>query len=362
MSSFDYFRKQQEDNNTQNSSSRVPSRPQGWAISLKHNAQDGSTSLSLNLRNIQSVDKDYENVPVDSFEFVVMTAMQMVSANAQSLGFNRVTSNATNKGYFDIAGFDENRTRKDLGLYSSKSMRADKRFWTHPRLYGILRAVNDQNPTAIPQLNQYFGQGALPVVMDLTFDKQNKLMEVIHASRYDLEALVGKSIKVTSSKTAGTVNHHGRNYYQPQFDVTTLTSEEEDKMNSYAKQPIDQLMAFNKAVNKQDDLLAYIFESGLQGENAAQLLDELSDANITTKESATDFINQHGGWVAYTGQQPTTGMPSATPTPQAAPTVAPQTASQTAPQPEPAPAPQATQAPASNDTKMEKLNDDALPF
>ena len=368
MSSFDYFRQQQEENSAQNTSARVPSRPQGWGVTLKHNAQNGDTSLSLNLRSRSDVDQDYVNVPVDSYEFVVMTAMQMGTANAESLGYTRVSSNVTNSGYFDIAGFTEDRTRKDLGLFNQQMLYQEHKYWSQPRLFGILRGLNGQAPASVPQIAQYFGTGAIPVVMDLTFDKQAQLMKVIGVPRYDLKALVGKSIKVTKSQTAGQVKRHGRQYYQPDFQVTTLTADQEAKMNDYAKDVVDQLIAYNKRINTQDDLYAYIFESGLKGTAASQLLDQLSDANITTKEGATEFIQQHGGWTAYTGVQPASPSvtPSVAPTTTPQPQVAPQAAPQVTLQPQPAPAPQpAPQQTEDNDSPMQSLGDSgdtALPF
>lgn len=370
MSSFDYFRQQQEENSAQNTSSRVPSRPQGWGVTLKHNAQNGDTSLSLNLRNRSDADQNYLNVPVDSYEFVVMTAMQMATANAEPMGYTRVSSNVTNSGYFDIAGFTEDRTRKDLGLFNQQLLFQEHKYWSQPRLFGILRAVNDQNPAAVPEVAKYFGTGAIPVVMDLTFDKQAQLMKVIGVPRYDLKSLVGKAIKITKSKTAGQVKRHGRQYYQPDFQATTLTPDDEAKMNTYAKDVIDQLIDYNKRINVQDDLYAYIFESGLKGTAASPLLDQLSDANITTKEGAIDFINQHGGWTTYTGTQPAgpsvtpNAAPSAAPQPQAAPQADPTVTPQ--PQPQPAPAPQPTpqqsEAPAPKDSPMQSLGNTALPF
>lgn len=359
MSSFDYFRKQQEANSAQNNSARVPSRPQNWAITLKHNAQTGQTSLSLNLRNRQDIDEDYQNIDVNSYEFVVLTAMQMAKANSEQLGFTRVSSNATNKGYFDVAGMTEDRTRTDLGLYNSEMLFQTKKYWSQPRLYGILRAVNDANPTAVPELRNYFGDGALPVVMDLTFAKQNQLMKILNKNRYDLESLVGKSIKVTASKTAGTTKSHGRQYYQPDFSVTSLSKDDEAKMTEYAKEPIDELMTFNEQINKQDDLYAYIFESGLRGTDASELLDQLSTAGVTSKEQAIDFITQHGGWASYTGA-------TASETPSVTPSVTSQTTTQTTTAPaQPQPAPQPTVQPTepeSNDTEMEDLSSGELPF
>lgn len=303
MSSFDYFQKQAQAGRMSTGSNRVPIRPQGWDITLKQNMQNGQTSINLNLRNIDVAgDKQFENVNVDSFEFVALMVYQLATGNAQRRGVNSILSNITNKHIFAVSVQDFNNQTKPYGLYSQRELSTDK-FWEHPRIFGILRAVNGQNPNAFPALQQYFGQGPYPVVMDLTFDKENELTKIIGARQNDLSGIIGKAIKVTKSQTAGTVQRQRTTYYLPDFQVTPLTDDQKAKMDQYASQQMQQLIAYDKQVNAQDDLYETIHQNGIVGTNAASLLDDINNAGISTVEQLTTFINNHGGWAAYTGAQ-----------------------------------------------------------
>lgn len=363
VSSFEQFKRQQEQNASQSNANRLSIRPQSWSVSLKQNSQDGTTNINFNLRNVPNAKEDYKNVNVDSFEMVVLTAMQIANGNAQGLGFSRITSNVTNKGLFNVRGVDEDNTSHPLGLYRAQKLR-DAQAWSQLRLFGILRAVNDAAPSKLPEINEYYGNNPIPVVMDLTFDKQNVLMDAVHAANhYQFEALIGQSIKVTAGKNQKlTAKHHGRTYYLPIFSIKKLTEEEENKMDQYAANPIKELLHFNDDVNKQDDLYQEILDAGISGKPAGELVNQLGEAGVTV-DTLPKYVAEHGGWANLGG---TTATPSVTPTaaptatPTAAPTAAPQTST-----PSPAPQPAASEAPAENTDSTEEnkpLADDELPF
>lgn len=354
VSSFEKFKRQQEENASQNSSNMLGIKPQSWNIYVKQNAQQGTTSINVNLRNMPNATKDHEIIDVDSFQFVVLTAMQIATANANNMGFARVTSNVTNKGYFNVRGVDEDNTSHPLGLYRGRNLR-DAKAWSQLRLFGILRAVNGEGPAKNEVLNQYFDNQPLPVIMDLTFDKQNLLMDTIKANRYDFEALVGQSITITAGKNEdNTVKRHRQTLYLPNLEVTKLTDDQEEKMDAYAKDPINELLAFNEAVNKQDELYKKVYDAGITGQEGGQLLARLNEAGVTA-DNLSQYVAEQGGWANIGGQSE---APSVTPT------AAPQTSQPEMPSPAPAPAPAADESTESTDDDDANTNlaDDELPF
>lgn len=353
VSSFEKFKRQQEANANQNSSSALSIKPQSWNIYVKQNSQDGSTSINVNLRNVPNADKDHTTINVNSFQFVVLTAMQIATGNANNMGFTRVTSNVTNSGYFNVRGVDEDNTSHPLGLYRGRNLR-DAKAWSQLRLFGILRAVDGEGPAKNATLNQYFGNQPLPVIMDLTFDKQNELMDAIKAGRYDYEKLIGQSITVTAGKDESlTAKHHGRTYYLPIYQVSELTDDQQAKMDEYAKEPISELLKFNEEVNKQDELYKKIYDAGITGQAGGQLIARLNEAGVTL-DNLSSYVAEQGGWANLGGQN---AAPSVTPEESTTPTPAPQDT------PTPSPAPTADDSQDDNDDDANtNLADDELPF
>lgn len=100
------------------------------------------------------------------------------------------------------------------------------------------------------------------------------------------------------------------------------------------------------------------YNNHVRGSQAVQLLDDIFDAGISTKDGLQEYINSNGGWGVYQGQaQP---APSTVPTPQPAPSPAPNNAPMASQQPQQPTTPEPPMS--DNNDQSINLDDDSLPF
>ena len=391
---FNFFKKELQKHQSAGTSARAPKAPANWAIYLKQNMQDGSTNITVNLRNLDNASDDYENISVKSFEFAALTAMWTARGNASQMGFSRIDSNLSNARIYDINGVNENNTYSDLGLYTYRDLMNERRFWEQIRIFGILRAIDGQAPSKNPVIAQYFGDQPLPVIMDLTYEKQQTLMNALNVRQYDISEISGQVIRVTAQKDKNlTTKHNNRTYFLPVFTTKAMTEDQQEKMSEYADKQINELINFSKTIDAQDEMLEYIHNSGFSGKGASQVLETLFNNGVNTKAKAEAYVQDQGGWASLTNPQanvaPATPNTSAQqpqmpfnmqPTPQTS-NQQPQMpfAAQTTVPNNPAPAPAATpnapqmdpnesiwgpnaETPDSENDSMQELGDDELPF
>ncbi len=250
---FNFFKKELQKHQSAGTSARAPKAPANWAIYLKQNMQDGSTNITVNLRNLDNASDDYENISVKSFEFAALTAMWTARGNASQMGFSRIDSNLSNARIYDINGVNENNTYSDLGLYTYRDVMNERRFCEQIRIFGILRAIDGQAPSKNPVIAQYFGDQPLPVIMDLTYEKQQTLMNALNVRQYDISEISGQVIRVTAQKDKNlTTKHNNRTYFLPVFTTKAMTEDQQEKMSEYADKQINELITFSKTIDSQD--------------------------------------------------------------------------------------------------------------